>query len=129
MIQNKTPSEILSTVTDTDTYAILCSFLYDLRNVPEYATISELCYMMQSDDLKKFLAYFSGRTIRIPTVEEFNEAMMTLKLYQSYHIEKRPWRECVLLAGFNSNNGKKAKNLLTKLEQTLENYNIGNRQY
>ena len=129
MIPNKTPSEILSTVSDTDTYAILCSFLYDLRNVPEYATISELCYMIQPDDIKKFLSYFAGRTIKIPTVEEFNEAMMTLKLYQYYNVEKRPWRDCVLLAGFNSNNGKKAKNLLTTLEKTLESYNIGNRHY
>lgn len=126
---SKTASELLSELTQNDTYGILCSFLYDLKQIPKYSTISEMCYMMKPEDLKKFLTYFAGRTVTFPTKDEFNEAMQTLKLYQYYRVENRPWKECVILAGFDSGHGKKAKNLLAELEKTLETYNIGNRVY
>ena len=126
---SNTASELVSKIEEQDIYAILCSFLYDLKQVPEYSIISELCYLCDVNSFKKLMVYLGGRTIRIPTKEEFSEVMQTLLLFQYYEVEKRPWKECVLKAGFDSKSGKMAKNRLEKLKQTIENINIGNRTY
>ena len=48
---------------------------------------------------------------------------------QYYEIEKRPWKDCVKLAGLDTSSGKLAHNKLEKLKNTMTTYNFGNRSY
>lgn len=125
----QTVNELVSKMTEQDVYSILLSFMYDLRKVPEYTTLSELCYLLDVESFMKLLKYFGGQTIKIPTKEEFSDIIQVLLLYQYAEIEKRPWKDAVALAGYDSNRGKSAKNKLEKLKETFEKYNFGNRTY
>ena len=125
----KTVSEIVSKMADRDVYAVMCSYLYDLSNDPKYATLSELCYLLDIDSLMKLLKYFSGQVIKIPTKEEVSDAIKILTLMQYYDIEKRPWKEAVELSGFGTSHGKKAHNDLDRLHETLKKCKFGNRTY
>lgn len=125
----KTPSEIVSALKEQDIYAIICGLIYELKNVPEYSTLSELCYMCDRESLINIIKYFGGRTIKIPSKEEFSESIKILLLYQYYIVEKRPWKDCVLLAGYDSNNGKGAKNKLARLVEMLNKQNFSDRGY
>lgn len=127
MVENV--NEIISKLQKKDIYAILCSFLYDLKDVPEYATLSELCYLLDTESFLHLINYFSGQTIKIPTKQEFSDLMQVLLLFQYYEVEKRPWKDAVQLAGFSSSHGKSAKNKLAKLKETVKKYNFGNRTY
>ena len=55
--------------------------MYDLRKVPEYTTLSELCYLLDVESFMKLLKYFGGQTIKIPTKEEFSDIIQVLLLY------------------------------------------------
>lgn len=129
MNNNRTPSEIISDLQQKDVYSILCSLLYDMTKIPEYSIISELCYILDVDSFMKLIKYFKGQTIRIPTEEEFCEAIKILLLYHYSEIEKRSWKDSLALAGFSSSSGKLAHNKLDKLKETLQSYNVGNRDY
>lgn len=113
----------------SDTYALLCSFLYELKNIPEYSLLSELCYLLDKDSFENLFKYFSGKTITIPTQKELVDAIQVLRLYQYYEVEHRPWKDCVLMAGLPSSGGKMAHNNLERLKDTLRKYNFGNRDY
>lgn len=127
MVENTT--ELVNNLRDRDVYSIICSLLYDLKDIPQYSTISELCYMLDVDSFLNLIQYMEGRTIKIPTKEEFADTMQVLRLFHYSEIEKRPWKDCVLLAGYESGSGKLAKNKLERLKKTLANTNIGNREY
>lgn len=122
-------NEIIGRLKDRDVYSILCSLLFDIRNVPQYSTLSELCYILDVDSFLNLIQYMEGKTIKIPTKQEFADCIQTLRLFQYSEIEKRPWKDCVLLAGFKPGEGKLAKCKLNRLMQTLEETNIGNREY
>lgn len=126
---SQTVNELVSKMSEQDVYSIMLSLMYDLRKVPEYTTLSELCYLLDVDSFMKFIRYFGGQTIKVPTKEEFSDVVQILLLFQYYEIEKRPWKDAVALAGFDSNRGKSARNKLDKLKETFEKYNFGNRTY
>ncbi len=122
-------NEIVSKLQKKDIYAILCSFLYDLKEVPEYATLSELCYLLDTDSFLHLINYCAGQTITIPTKQEFSDLIQVLLLFQYYEVEKYSWKDAVSMAGFSSSKGKSAKNKLNKLKETIKKYNFGNRNY
>lgn len=122
-------NEIISRLKEPDVYSIMCSFLFDLKKDPKYSTLSELCYLLDIESFLKLIQYFQGLTIKIPTKEEFSEVIQVLRLFQFYEIEKRPWKDCVTLAGFDLGSGKLAKNKLERFKQVLEKTNVDNREY
>lgn len=125
----QTTSEIISQMNDKDVYAVMCSFLYDLKNEPQYSTLSELCYILDKESFKRLLRYFSGRTIKIPTSEEVAELLQIMSLYQYYEIEGKTWKESLEAVGLTSSDGKKAHNKLDRFKETVKKYNFGNRKY
>lgn len=122
-------SEVMSNLRKSDVYSILCSFLYDLHQIPEYTTLSELCYLLDIDSFMNFIKYFSGKTIKVPTKKEFSDAMQVLLLFQYYEIEKRPWKDCLIMCDIPTSKGKLMHNKLDKLKETMQKYNFGNREY
>lgn len=125
-----TVSEIVGSMTSADVYSALLSFLYDLKDIPEYTLLSELCYLIKDvDSFLNVITYFSGQTVKFPTEQELSEAIQVLKLYQFHEIEGRPWKDAIKLAGFDTCSGKLAKNKLEKLKKTINKYNFNNRSY
>lgn len=122
-------NELIGKMRDSDVYSIMCSLLYDLHKVPQYSVISELCYLTDVKSFENIIKYMGGRTIKIPTKEEFADAIQVLRLFQYSEVEKRPWKDAVLLAGYDSGSGKLAKNKLERLKSTLANVNVNNREY
>lgn len=121
--------EVVSKMNEQDVYSIICSFMYEIKKIPQYTALSELCYMMDVESFLKLITYFGGRTIKIPTKEEFSEVIQMLLLFHYYKVENRPWKDSLALANIPSNRGKGALNRLQALEETFEKYNIGNRKY
>jgi tRNA C32,U32 (ribose-2'-O)-methylase TrmJ len=61
--------------------------MYKLQDVPDYAVLSELCYLLDGANLTRLLTYFAGRTLQIPTQEEFANLSKALLLYQYINID------------------------------------------
>lgn len=122
-------TNLLANFKKQDVYAVLCAYLFELRELPEYSTLCELAYLTDVNSFVRLMKYYEGQTIKIPTREEFQSAIRTLLLRQYYEVEQRPWKESLQLAGFQSSEGRAAQNRLNKLKEAISNYNYGNRDY
>ena len=71
----------------SDIYSLMLFIIYKIQDIPEYAVVSELCYLLDGANLTRLLTYFAGRTITIPTEEEFATMSNALLSYQYVNIE------------------------------------------
>ena len=77
----------LNTLHLSDIYSLILFIIYKLQDIPEYAVLSELCYLLDGSNLTRLLTYFAGKTITIPTEEEFATMTNALLLYQYINID------------------------------------------
>ena len=87
--------ESLNALNKTDAYSLLLFTLYKMNNLPEYSTLSELCYILDGDNLSKFLSYFGGMTIKVPTLRDMRLMLQGLLLYQYVNIEEGDYNEAL----------------------------------
>lgn len=122
-------NKVLSKFKEQDIYALLCGYLFEFKNVPEFSIISELAYLLDKESFVNLIDYFEGQTFTVPTKKDFQNAIRTLLLLQYYEIEGKPWKDSLVEAGFDTSDGRAAQIQLKKLKQTLEKYNFTNRAY
>lgn len=119
----------LNLLTSQETLSTAIALLYTLRGVPEYTITSELPYILDSESMARFIKYYGGRTIRVPTSEEINEQFKVLILYQKFRIEELPWQEALRIAGYSQEDTNSARTKLSFFEKLLKTQNIGTRTY
>jgi hypothetical protein len=71
----------------SDIYSLMLFIIYKLQDVPEYAVLSELCYLLDGNNLTRLLTYFAGKTITFPTEDEMATLTNALLLYQYINID------------------------------------------
>lgn len=71
----------------SDIYSLMLFVLFKIRDIPEYSVLSEMCYILDGNNMTRFLAYFAGKTIKIPTEKEFATLANALLLYQYINID------------------------------------------
>lgn len=116
-------TELMAKLKEKDVYAILCGYLFEFRDIPEYALLSELAFTLDCDSFLQLINCFEGQTITIPTKEEFKSCSRTLLLLKYTEVDKLEWKEALQKAGFQSNEGRTALNKLNKLKSVICNYN------
>lgn len=77
----------LNTLQLSDVYSLMFFILYKVQDIPEYATVSELCYLLDGSNLTRLLTYFAGQTIKIPTESEISILANALLLYQYINVD------------------------------------------
>ena len=90
MVNKKRKAELkasLNKLNKEDTFSMLLFTLYKLKDDPEYSVLSELCYILDKDNLTKFLSYFGGMTIKIPNLRDFRLVIQAMVLYQHVYLE------------------------------------------
>lgn len=116
-------------LTQPDVYSLICELLYVLKDNPKYSVISELAFILERDSFIKFIKYFGGMTISIPTSDEFKEVIKLLLLYQAVEVDKLPWRKALDDAGFDIEQSRSAQRKLALLKKALNDYRLGDRCY
>lgn len=71
----------------SDVYSLMLFLLYKVQDIPEYAVLSELCYLLDGSNILRLFAYFAGKTITFPSEEEFVILINALLLYQYVNID------------------------------------------
>lgn len=61
-----------------DIYSLILFCLYKLKNNPNYSTLSELIYVLDNENFIKFINYYGGQTITIPTITDLNNILTSL---------------------------------------------------
>jgi len=109
----------------SDIYSLMLFILYKIQDLPEYAVLSELCYLLDGSNLTRLLTYFAGKTITIPTEEEFVTLTNALLLYQYVNLENNSLADAQMKLNVS---GKKQleniTNLYLKILPIINSYNI-----
>lgn len=79
--------ENLQKLNAEDTTSLLLFTLWKLTDSADYGALSELAYVLDGDNLSKFLAYYGGMTIKVPTLKEFRLMIEALKLFQIVNLD------------------------------------------
>ena len=87
--------ENLNTLELSDVYSLMLFVLYKIQDIPEYAVLSELCYLMDSRSLTRLFTYFAGKTITIPTESEFKILANALLMYQKVNIDRKSYSDAI----------------------------------
>lgn len=88
MKQSDFEKKLNKVLTEEEHYVLNILLLSYLTNDESYKDIAELCFMFDEySNFKKFIKYYSGRTIKIPTQEELRLALKHLLLFQYVKID------------------------------------------
>ena len=87
MENNQDLEQALNGLHYEDIYTIILFALSEMRNVPEYKTLSELAYLVDRKSLMNMLEYYGGMTVRIPTQKEFKLMVNGLLMYEYVNLE------------------------------------------
>lgn len=112
----------------SDIYSLMLFILYKVQDIPEYAVLSELCYLLDGNNLTRLLTYFAGKTITIPTEDEFVTLTNALLLYQHINIEGKTLTEAQETLKVTPKQREKVTNLYVKILPIINNYNINRSQ-
>lgn len=115
--------QILNSLNKPDIYSLLLFSIYKLKDSPHYSTLSELAYVLDKDSLLKFLDYYQGQTITIPTKKDLKEVINALVLYEQVNINGIEFKEA--LSKLDSDiNIAKIKKIYIHIIEILDNYNF-----
>ena len=118
-----TIKEELQKLKEPDLWSLLLFALFKLKDIPEYSSISELSYILDRKNMLKLCEYYGGSTIRIPTIEELEEMIYGLSVYQQVNIEGKQLED-VLSSLSDAVELKSVKQAYSKIRDTLSNYDL-----
>ena len=124
MINKDNIKNDLKVLSEGDVYSVSLGLLYRLTDIPEYATVSKLPYLLDRDSLFNLCEYYGGRTIRIPNLIELRRTLRTLLLYQAYEIEHHTWKDSLKYAGYKSAEAETADKHLRTFKEIISKYNL-----
>lgn len=112
----------LEKLKEPDIWSLMLFVLYKVREIPEYAGLSELAYILDKKNLLRFCEFFGGTTITVPKVEELELLIYSLLLYQYVEIEHILFEDAVELINRNDVDISAVKTNYHKLKDVLETY-------
>lgn len=112
----------LNKLQEQDIYSLMLFCLYKLQNIKEYASLSELAYLLDKNNFIKLCQYFGGMTIKIPTLDELQNLIQGLLLYQSVNIEKNNFDESLATLSNDKQILSAIKEVYIDLCKVLDNY-------
>lgn len=119
----------LEKLKQVDIWSLMLFVLYNFQKLPEYSALSELAYILDHKNLLKLCEYFGGQTITIPTIDQLEETIYGMLLYQYVDIEKMDEKDAVLLLRVDKSKEKTIKNCYRALKYILSNYELSAREH
>lgn len=114
--------EDLTRLNEVDTYSLILFVLYRLKDIPEYSAISELAFVLDKTNLLRLCEYFGGLTLKIPTIDELEQIVHSLLLYQYVDIDNMSFDDALKLLGEKSADIRTIRKNYNKIKQLLEGY-------
>ena len=119
----------LDTLHLSDIYSLMLFILFKVQNIPEYAVISELCYLLDGANMTRLLTYFAGKTVTFPTEAEMSIVTNALLMYQYINIDGETFTIAQNKLGDLTKKEKdKVTELYVQLLPIMKQYNIDRSQ-
>ena len=118
-------SEALRSMNKTDIYSLMLFVLYKMKEDPDYLTLTELCYILDGENLVRFLSYFGGMTIKVPESRDLRLVFQALRLYQFVNLEQGTFEEGLRAATTEEFDKEDNKKMYAKICEAVANYDFG----
>lgn len=118
----------LDTLKKKDIYSLMLFVLYKFKDVPQYSTLSELTYVLDTNNLLRLCELYGGTTITIPTIQEMEEILNALLLYQKVNLEHKDMNEVLESFQLTLNEKRKLLKIYEELCEVLKNYTFSGEQ-
>jgi hypothetical protein len=119
----------LNTLHLSDIYSLMLFVMYKVQEIPDYAVLSELCYLLDGANLTRLLTYFAGRTVTFPTEKEMAIVTNALLMYQYINIDGNSLTEAQgKLNGLTAKQKDETLELYLKIIPIMKSYNIDRSQ-
>ena len=118
-------SEALRSMNKTDIYSLMLFVLYKMKEDPDYLTLTELCYILDGENLVRFLSYFGGMTIKVPDSRDLRLVFQALRLYQFVNLEQGTFEEGLRAATTEEFDKEDIKKMYAKICEAVANYDFG----
>jgi hypothetical protein len=113
----------------SDIYTLMLFAMYKMKEIPDYAVLSELCYLLDGSNLTRLLTYFAGRTITFPAAEDFTIMSNAMLLYQYVNIDGESLANAQTKLNVESKKLRdKITDLYLQLLPIMKDYNIDRSQ-
>lgn len=119
----------LNTMHLSDVYSLMLFLVYKVQDIPEYMTLSELCYILDGNNLTRLFTYFAGRTVTFPTEEEFVIMTNALLMYQAIDLDGKTFVDALAeVKDVTAKQKDKVVELYLKIKPVIKQYNIDRTQ-
>lgn len=119
----------LNTLHLSDVYSLMLFLVYKVQDIPEYMTLSELCYILDGNNLTRLFTYFAGRTVTFPTEEEFVIMTNALLMYQAIDLDGKTFVDALAeVKDVTAKQKDKVVELYLKIKPVIKQYNIDRTQ-
>lgn len=106
-----------------DTYSMTLLLLMASSDNPRYETLNELPFVLDNpEQFKKFIKYYEGQTIEVPSLSDISDSLKLLVLFQYYNVEKLSWHDALAKAGFDISETASARIKLNAFINQIEKY-------
>ena len=113
----------------SDIYSLMLFILFKVQEIPEYAVVSELCYLLDGANMTRLLTYFAGKTVTFPTEAELAIVTNALLMYQYINIDGETFTSAQNKLGDLTNKEKeRVTELYVQLLPIMKQYNIDRSQ-
>ena len=112
----------LNSMNKDDIYSLMLFTLYKMKDIPDYLTLSELCYVIDGNNLARFLSYFGGMTITIPTLKDLRLVLQGLTLYQYVNVEGGSFEDGLKAVIGDEFSPDQIKEIYAKIVEVVSNY-------
>lgn len=114
----------LNSLNKDDIYSMMLFTLYKVKDIPDYLTLSELCYVLDNDNLTKFLSYFGGMTITVPKLKDLRLVLKGLMLYQYVNVEGGSFDDSLKALAGDEFSADDIKDIYVKVIEVISNYDF-----
>ena len=114
----------LKNLSSNDIYSLILFALYRLRDVPEYAALSELIYILDKDSLLKLCEYYGGMTVKIPTIQDLEAIVYSLIIFQYVDIDGMSYDDAIKKLGYKTTDLRKIKSDYMNLKSVLKAFDF-----
>lgn len=122
-------TEALNSLKTEDIYSILMFTLYKLKDNPNYLALSELCYLFDREALTKFLTYYGGMTITLPTLRDLRLLLEGFTLYQYVNVQGKPFEEGLKALSCADFTADEVKETYAQIVEVISNYEFDARWF
>ena len=114
----------VNNLTSNDIYALMLFALYKLNDTSEYSSLSQLSYILDKENLLKLCQFYGGTTIYVPKIEELEDMLNALLMYQKVDIENMDIEEYLKQLKNKIGNTKYVQKNYGVVKDILKNYNF-----